>query len=97
MANFNFEKEINWNEEKNKFLKQTRGISFDEVEKLIKSNIILDVKEHSNKDKYPNQKMLIVQIKNYGYIVPFVENENEIFLKTIIPSRKITKLYNLKG
>jgi len=54
---------------------------------------LLDIVQHPNSLKYPNQKMFIVRIENYAYLIPFVENETEIFLKTIIPSRKATKKY----
>ncbi|MBA1446697.1 MAG: hypothetical protein FE835_17700 [Gammaproteobacteria bacterium] len=53
----------------------------------------MDVIKHPNPLRYPNQKMFIVNIENYAYLVPFVENETEIFLKTIIPSRKATRKY----
>ncbi len=48
-------------------------------------------------EKYKNQKIFIVSINDYAYLVPFVEGEKEIFLKTIIPSRKATKTYLRKG
>jgi hypothetical protein len=57
---------------------------------------ILDDYIHPNQDKYPNQRLLVVQIQEYAYLVPYVETETELFLKTIIPSRKATKRY-LKG
>jgi hypothetical protein len=52
--------------------------------------------DHYNKKKYPNQKILIVDVDGYAYLVPFVKDGNELFLKTIIPSRKATKKY-LRG
>jgi len=61
---------------------------------LIESENILGIEENRG---YPNQKIFILEIVNYAYIVPFVENENEIFLKTAFPSRKYTKRYGLKG
>jgi uncharacterized DUF497 family protein len=83
---------IVWNEEKNSKLKAERGISFEDVELAIIEDRILDILEHPNKDKYPNQKLLIVEIDNYAYVVPYVEEMNgNIFLKTIFPSRKYTK------
>ncbi len=88
---------IVWNEEKNLKLKAERGISFEDVELAIIEDRILDILEHPNKDEYPNQKLLIVEIDNYAYIVPYVEERNgNIFLKTIFPSRKYTKKY-LRG
>ena len=51
---------------------------------------------HPNSDKYPNQEIFIIRLKDYICYVPFVENEKEIFLKTIIPSRKLNKIYGEK-
>jgi uncharacterized DUF497 family protein len=82
-----------WNSEKNAQLIDERGISFERVIYHIEKNDILDVIQHPNPSKYPNQKMFIVNIGQYAYLVPFIENESEIFLKTIIPSRKATKKY----
>ena len=85
---------LNWDREKNEILKIERGISFEEVALLIESNHILGIKENPSR---PNQKIYILEINNYAFIVPFVEKDNEIFLKTVFPSRKYTKLYDLKG
>jgi hypothetical protein len=70
-----------------------RGISFERVVFEISLGNELDVLEHPNQEKYPGQKILIVQVDDYVYAVPFVETETEIFLKTIIPSRKATRKY----
>ena len=70
-----------------------RGISFERVIFHIEREGLLDVVQHPNASKYPDQKMFIVRIEEYAYLVPFIENESEIFLKTIIPSRKATKKY----
>lgn len=86
-------KYIDWDEEKNSKLKEERSISFEEVLVAIEGNQILDIVEHANKEKYPNQKIIIININEYAYLVPFVEDEEKIFLKTIIPSRKATKKY----
>ncbi len=85
-----------WNNEKNRLLKAERNISFEEVIFHIEKQDVLDIVEHPNQGRYKNQKIFIIRINNYAYLVPFVENEKEIFLKTIIPSRKATKQY-LKG
>jgi len=82
-----------WNSEKNAQLIQERGISFERVIFHIERDEILDVVKHPNPSKYPNQRMFILDIGNYAYLVPFVETETEIFLKTIIPSRKATRKY----
>jgi hypothetical protein len=85
-------KYYNWNKEKNILLKETRKISFESVVMHIEKGDLLDIIENPS-GKYFKQKVLIININNYIYAVPFVENEKEIFLKTIIPSRKLTKIY----
>jgi len=82
---------FNWNNEKNKKLKEERNVCFDDIVIAIENNKILDIIE--NKRKYPNQKVYIIEINNYAYLVPFVEDVNQIFLKTIITSSKATKKY----
>jgi uncharacterized DUF497 family protein len=84
---------FNWNAEKNQLLKKERAISFERIIFEIASGNELIVLEHPNQDKYPGQKISMVQVDEYVYAVPFVETETEIFLKTIIPSRKATKQY----
>ena len=85
-----------WDDNKNERLKLDRGISFEEVVFYIANDFVLDIVPHPNQRKYPNQKMFVVNIDNYVYIVPFIENDEIIYLKTVIPSRKATKKY-LKG
>lgn len=87
-------KYLNWNPEKNELLKRKRGIAFEEIAYLIESEQIIGIEEKPGR---PNQKMYILEIENYAILVPFVENDKEIFLKTAFPSRKYTKLYGLKG
>lgn len=87
-------KYLNWNPLKNEILKKERGISFEEIAYLIESGQIIGIEENPSR---PNQKMYILEIENYAVIVPYVENDNEIFLKTAFPSRKYTKRYGLKG
>ena len=82
-----------WNTEKNAELISNRGISFERIIYHIEKDDLLEVIKHPNSTKYPNQRMFIVNINEYAYLVPFVENDTEIFLKTIIPSRKATKKY----
>ena len=82
-----------WNLEKNEELIKERGISFERIIQHIENERILDIIKHPNTSKYPNQRMFILEIDNYAYLVPFVENDSEIFLKTIIPSRKATRKY----
>ncbi len=89
-------KYFSWSEEKDELLKEERQISFEDIVFYISQGFLLDVLEHPNQEKYQGQKIFVVVIDNYAYLVPFVEDEHEIFLKTIIPSRKATKKY-LKG
>lgn len=86
--------EINWSDEKNSILKQTRDVTFEDVENAIMNDKILDIVPHHNQEKFSHQELMIVQISNYTYYVPFVMNEEEIFLKNIIPSRKYHKKYS---
>ena len=90
----NKEKLLRYSYEKNEHLKKERNIGFEEVILAIKEGMILDDLSHPNSEKYAKQRLLILSIKKYTYIVPYVESESEIFLKTIIPSRKMNKLYN---
>lgn len=89
-------KYFSWNEEKNELLREERQVSFEDVVFYIEQGFLLDVLEHPNQEKYKGQKIFVVQMDDYVYLVPFIEAEREIFLKTIIPSRKATKRY-LKG
>ena len=82
-----------WNSEKNELLRAERGISFEEVVLNIQLGNEVDIFEHPNQERYPGQQISVVVIEGYAYLVPFFENEEEIFLKTIIPSRKATKQY----
>lgn len=86
-------KYLDWDEEKNKKLKAERDISFEDVVIAIDSGGLLDIIGHPNQKKYPNQNVLVVNIGNYAYLVPFVEDSQKYFFKTIFPSRKMTKKY----
>jgi len=87
-------KQINWSENKNDLLKKIRDISFEDIKIAMNEDRIVDIQEsHYNEEKYPNQKLLFVNINNYIYVVPFIEDETQIFLKTIIPTRKYTKIF----
>ena len=83
----------NWNADKNALLIVDRGISFEEVVFYIENGGLLDEIAHPNSQDYSHQSIFVVAVESYVYLVPFVENEDEIFLKTIIPSRKFTKIY----
>lgn len=89
-------KVFNWNSEKNQQLIEERGRSFEEAIFHIENGGLLDDICHPNAADYPHQKIFIVAIDHYVYLVPYVETKEEIFLKTVIPSRKFTKLY-LRG
>lgn len=86
-------KYYDWSEEKNRLLKKERGVCFEDSLVILNEGRQLDVLEHPNKKKYPNQRIFVVQLSGYVYYVPFVEDEEKIFLKTIIPSRDATKKY----
>jgi len=86
-------KYYDWNDEKNELLKALRGVSFEEVVLAIENGDLLDRLKHPRSEKYPNQMVFYVCINEYVYVVPFVEDGEKIFLKTIIPNRKATKAY----
>ena len=82
-----------WNAEKNKTLAETRGVTFEEIVQKIESGAVIVDTKHPNRKKYPNQKIMVVDIEGYAYLVPYIIDKNIYFLKTIIPSRKTTKKY----
>ncbi|MFV2074125.1 MAG: toxin [Thermoanaerobaculales bacterium] len=86
-------KYFSWNPEKNRLLQETRGISLEEIVFHVAKGDLLDVLEHPNQEKYSGQRMMVVNVEGYAYLVPFVEDDREIFLKTVIPSRKATRDY----
>ena len=90
-------KPFRWNPQKNETVKAERGISFEGIVVSIEAGGLLDVLAHPNPAKYPRQRVLVVVCDNYAYLVPFVEEEDYFFLKTIIPSRKATREYLNQG
>jgi uncharacterized DUF497 family protein len=86
-------KPYDWSDEKNEWLRQERGILFEDVVFHLSRGGLLDTIEHPNQSQYPDQRIFIVNIEGYACLVPFVEDDEVLFLKTIIPSRKMTKLY----
>jgi len=86
-------KYFDWNDEKNEILKKTRGVSFELVQLAIASGDLIARLKHPNPEKYPNQKVFLVKIEDYIYSVPYIEDDEKIFLKTIIPNSKATKKY----
>ena len=86
-------KPVSWNTGKNIRLKAERSVSVEEVLSVMSHGGLLDVLDHPNTGRYPHQRMFVVRIRGYVYLVPFVETDSEVFLKTIIPSRKATRKY----
>jgi len=86
-------KYFDWNPDKNQELRANRNVTFEEIIFALVNDGLLDIIEHPNQTKYPDQRILIVNVENYVHLVPFVETEEVVFLKTIIPSRKMTKRY----
>jgi uncharacterized DUF497 family protein len=82
-----------WEKEKNEWLKKNRGISFEEIVIALDEGKKIDTYKHPNKEQYPNQEIFAINISNYIYLVPFVEDEEKVYLKTIFRSRKATKKY----
>lgn len=86
-------KTFRWSEEKNEELQADRGVSFERVVVALGSGGLLDILPHPNSAKYPRQRIFVVACDHYAYLVPFVEEADYFFLKTIIPSRKATRDY----
>lgn len=86
-------KYFTWDDAKNETLKAERGVGFEEIVFHIERGDLLDTVEHPNQDRYGGQRIFVVRRQDYVYLVPFVEDDTSVFLKTIIPSRKATKQY----
>lgn len=86
-------KYFSWDAEKNERLKAERGISFEEIVLHMERGDVVDIMEHPNQDRYGGQRIFVVNVGGYAYLVPFVETETDVVLKTVIPSRKATKKY----
>ncbi len=82
-----------WDTEKNQNLEVQRGVTFEQVVMHIEQGNVLDIVEHPNQEKYPNQRILVIEIQGYAYLVPFIDDTRGRFLKTIIPSRRATRIY----
>jgi uncharacterized DUF497 family protein len=87
---------FDWSNEKNDWLKATRGVSFEQIVILFERDEVIDIVKHPNQKSYPEQMIAVVRIEDYVCLVPFVRHGDEIFLKTIIPSRKATAKYEGK-
>ena len=90
-------KTFRWNHEKNEQLKVDRDVSFEEIVLALEGDGLLDILQHPNESKYPSQRILVVALDGYIYLVPFVEEADYYFLKTVIPSRKATRDYLAGG
>jgi uncharacterized DUF497 family protein len=86
-------KHFDWNEMKNIYLKTERGISFEDIQTAIEEGKTITDIDNPLKSRYPKQKVFIVEFNDYAYVVPYIEDDTKIFLKTIYPSRKMTKKY----
>ncbi len=90
-------KPFRWSPEKNEAVKAERGISFENIVVSIEAGGVLDILAHPNQAKYPRQRVLVVACDSYAYLVPFGEEDDYFFLKTVIPSRKATRDYLNQG
>ena len=86
-------KPFRWAPEKNDLLKKDRGISFEEITVAVEAGSLLEIVPHPNPQKYPRQKIMVVEVAGYAYLVPFIEEDDHFFLKTAIPSRKATRRF----
>jgi uncharacterized DUF497 family protein len=89
-------KPFRWSPDKNDLLKQERGVSFEQITVAVEAGGLLEIVLHQNPAKYPRQKIMVVEVAGYAFLVPFVEEEDHFFLKTIIPSRKATRNFIAK-
>lgn len=86
--------QFDWDPEKNARLKTERRISFETIVLHIARGDIWRIADHPNQERYPRQKILFVVVDDYVYLVPYVHDGDNLFLKTIIPSRKATRDYH---
>jgi len=86
-------KQCDWNREKNEWLRDNRNICFEDILFYLDNDLLIDDIAHPNQKKYVGQRMMVFNIEEYIFLVPYIESENEIFLQTIIPSSKETKKY----
>jgi hypothetical protein len=90
-------KPFRWNHENNEQLKAERSISFEEIVLAMEGDGLLDILQHANPGRCPNQRVFVVAVGSYAFLVPFVEDADCYFLKTVVPSRKATRDYLRKG
>lgn len=84
-------KPFRWAPDKNAMLRQERGVTFEEITVAVEAGRLLQIVPHPHPSKYPRQRIMVVEFAGYAYLVPFVEEADHFFLKTIIPSRKATR------
>jgi uncharacterized DUF497 family protein len=84
---------IRWDERKNGWLRQHCGVCFEQAAVCLASERVLDITDHPNQERYPGQKVAVIEINGYAYLVPYEYAGEEIILKTMIPSRKATQKY----
>ena len=84
---------FDWNDEKSEFLERTRGICFEDVVIHVQNGCVIEVIRHPNRERYPKQNIMVLDVEDYIYLVPYVKLKGTRFLKTIIPSRKATREY----
>ena len=89
-------KPLRWAPDKNDLLKHERGVCFEEITVAVEAGALIEIVPHPNPARYPRQKIMVVQVGGYAYLVPFVEEDDHFFLKTIIPSRKATRHFIAK-
>lgn len=85
--------EFNWDDKKNELLEKTRGVCFENVVVCIQNGDVLDVIRHPNRERYPGQNIIVLNMTGYVWLVPYVKSKGIRFLKTVIPSRKATREY----
>lgn len=84
-------KPFRWSPDKNDLLKQERGVSFEDITVAVEAGALLEMVPHQNPTKYPRQRIMVIEVAGYAFLVPFIEEDDHFFLKTIIPSRKATR------
>ena len=88
---------FDWSEEKNEKLKEERDVSFEEIADAVNGGGLVETIDNPNQVKHSGQKLMVVKIGGYIYLVPFVMQGETFFLKTVFPSQKATKKYLIKG
>ena len=85
--------EFDWDDLKNETLQRVRGVCLEDVLVCIRNGGVIDVIRHPDRDRYPSQSIIVLNMEGYVWLVPYVKSRGVRFLKTIIPSRKATREY----